>query len=248
MGNKQKKTKKFTVTEKGLKVYMCATAMGLVASMIASPFWVKGIINHQREKWAKYDEETFGEYDQYFYKTDSGLIQKMIVDKKSIPVIIGDMDEQYKQYILDAITSLDDLSTNINYSVYDAKTCNIKDFSKYISINFEENLESTCGGVTSFKYNHITGEIDFPITIKLNKNYAEAFFDEEYTQSVLTTIVKHEMMHTLGLKDLYDESERGQSIMYYQITNTDFTERDKQLISYCYDNVKEDDQITELFN
>ena len=175
-------------------------------------------------------------------KSERGDILRLPIDKNPIPVILGDMDEKTKDYIVEGINCLDNISENINYTIFDADDFNVKNNIDHISIEMVDSLNdyglSSAAGVTNFNYNQRTAEILYPIDIKIENYYAEGFWDAEYTQSVLTTIVKHELMHTLGFKDLYRADDKNRSIMYYGLeynSQKTFTKEDIEKIQYCYD-------------
>lgn len=189
------------------------------------------------------DNSKFEKYADDFMKSDNGDILRLPIDKNPIPVILRDMDEQTKTYVVDGINALDNISENINYTIYDASKFDIKSNVEYISIEMVDGLtdygkSSDAAGCTFFSYDKHSAEILYPIDIKIENYYADGFWDSEYTQSVLTTIVKHELMHTLGFKDLYEEEDRNRSIMYYALgvgTPQTFTQEDVEKIQYCYD-------------
>lgn len=234
-----------------IKIGVGVGCLGLIAGMVIGfPFAVKEKNYRDEIKWKEYDKNTFGEYEKYFYKTENGLVKKLVLNKDPIPIIIGNMSEESRQYVIDAIKELDNISEKINYKIYDAKNFKKTDNLRYISIEINNDVTESIGGTTNIYSIKHTGEIIMPIQIVINQKYEDAFFDYDYTQSALTTIVKHELLHTLGLKDLYDIEEREQSIMYYSIDNLSqktFTERDKEVISYCYDG-KVDVQVQKPLN
>ena len=188
------------------------------------------------------DNSKFEKYADDFLKTNRGDILRLPIDKNPIPVVLGDMDEKTKEYIVEGINCLDNISENINYTIFDADDFNVKNSIDHISIEMVDSLNdyglSSAAGATNFNYNQRTAEILYPIDIKIENYYADGFWDSEYTQSVLTTIVKHELMHTLGFKDLYEKEDKNRSIMYYSLgvgTPQTFTQEDVEKIQYCYD-------------
>lgn len=212
-----------------------------VATAIGLPFAGAYYINNFTNQ--KVDNSKFEKYADDFMKSDNGDILRLPIDKNQIPVILRDMDEQTKTYVVDGINALDNISENINYTIYDASKFDTKSNVEYISIEMVDGLtdygkSSDAAGCTFFSYDKHSAEILYPIDIKIENYYADGFWDSEYTQSVLTTIVKHELMHTLGFKDLYEEEDRNRSIMYYALgvgTPQTFTQEDIEKIQYCYD-------------
>lgn len=178
------------------------------------------------------DRERFGEYIEYFFTNNhqtSGRPIKLDISDP-IAIVMQDMEENTKKYIVDAINDLEEICPNLDYRIYDSPNTMLN------TINFTmKSVDRPVGGTTYFTFNISKAEIVYPIDIVLNQTYADVFLDEEQTKSALTGIVKHEMLHTLGLKDLENKDEMGQTIMYYAMTNDmDFTDRDKALINYVY--------------
>ena len=211
-----------------------AAAIGTIVGM---PFAVEKLL------YPEVDNSKFEKYADDFLKTENGDILRLPIDENPIPVVLGNMDKKTKEYIVEGINCLDNISENINYTIFDADDFNVKNNIDHISIEMVDSLTEygqsiTSAGITTFKYNKHTAEILYPIDIKIENYYAEGFWDAEYTQSVLTTIVKHELMHTLGFKDLYEADDKNRSIMYYGLgynSQKTFTKEDIEKIQYCYD-------------
>ncbi len=188
------------------------------------------------------DNSKFEKYADDFIKTDRGDILRLPLNENPIPVLLGNMDDKTKMYIVDGINALDNISENINYVIYDANKYDKTSGTDYIKFEIVDSLtdygrDENAAGLTSFNFDKKTGEILYPIEIKLEKFYADGYWDSEFTQSILTTIVKHELMHTLGFKDLYNEDDKNRSIMYYSLDPKlmTYTQEDVEKIQYCYD-------------
>lgn len=221
-----------------MKIGIGASVLGLFIGGLAGTTIVKIKNNKDIEKWKKYDKSVIGDNIRYFALTEEGVVQKMVLDGEPIPVVIKDMDELSKRYVIDGINTLDNISEKINYNIYDEKDFDTKKNKKYISIEMCDKIEEHVGGRTYYTYDKYSGEIAFPITIKLDKKFADCYWNEDYTQSVLTTIVQHELLHTLGFTDLYDKNEQKNTVMFYNIDGNsvpDYTQRDKNIISQVYD-------------
>ncbi len=217
-----------------LTVGASSLVIGLPIAITANADKIKDMIH-------PVDNTPYLKYEDDFLKSDRGDILRLPIDENPIPVVLGEMDEQTKEYIVDGINALDEISENINYTIYDYSDFDKPSDLKYISFNMIDEIYSENNdpaGRTYIRWNENTAEIQYPICIELENYYAEGYWDEEYTQSVLTTIVEHELMHTLGFKDLYKDEDRSRSIMYYQLgplTQRTFTEEDIEKIQYCYD-------------
>lgn len=228
-----------------LKIGVGASLLGLFVGSVAGPTIVKIKNNMDIEKWTEYDENVIGEYMPYFGITEKGLAEKLILDDNPIPIVLGSMSEQSRQYVVDGINALDIVSDKINYTIYDAKDFEKKNGVRYICIEMCDSIADHLGGRTSYKIDNYSGEILMPIKIQIDKMYEDAYFDESYTQSVLTTIVQHELLHTLGFKDIYDLEQRNNTIMYYNLTSNSprtLTQRDIDIISQVYDGKKSADK------
>lgn len=217
-----------------LSVGITSLTIGLPIAITANADKIKDMIH-------PVDNTTYLKYEDDFLKSDRGDILRLPIDKNPIPVVLGEMDEQTKEYIVDGINALDEISENINYTIYDYNDFDKPSDLKYISFNMIDEIyseNSDPAGRTYIRWNENTAEIQYPIRIELENYYADGYWDKEYTQSVLTTIVKHELMHTLGFRDLYKDEDISRSIMFYQIgplTQRTFTEEDIEKIQYCYD-------------
>lgn len=221
-----------------MKVGIGASMLGVLVGGVGGPAIIKIRNDKIVENSKECDKSVIGNYIRYFALTEEGVVQKMVLDGEPIPVVIKDMDELSKQYVIDGINSLDNISEKINYTIYNEKDFDIKKNKKYISIEMCDEVGDHLGGTTHYTYNKYSGEISFPISIKLDKKFADGYWDEAYTQSVLTTIVQHELLHTLGFVDLYDINEQKKSIMYYNFdykSVKDYTQRDKDIIASVYD-------------
>ena len=218
--------------------------VGASSLVIGLPIAITANIDKIEDMVHPVDNTPYLKYEDDFLKSNRGDILRLPIDENPIPVVLGEMDEQTKEYIVDGINALDEISENINYTIYDYNDFDKPSDLKYISFNMIDEIyseNSDPAGVTYISWDENTAEIKYPIGIELENYWAEGYWDEEYTQSVLTTIVKHELMHTLGFRDLYKDEDRSRSIMYimyYQLgplTQRTFTEEDIEKIQYCYD-------------
>lgn len=114
--------------------------------------------------------------------------------------------EQEKQELVKGITELDNLLDGVNYTI----SFEDKDIKKGINIKpFKLNQKQLENGIAcaTIKADHFKAEIKYPMTIKFDtKMMEEKGYSYDY-------IIKHELLHTLGLKDLTD-SEFRKNIMY----------------------------------
>lgn len=181
----------------------------------------------------KGDKERFGEYIQYF-TTNDGFNKKgrpLRLDiSDPIAIVMQDVEEQEKKHIVDAVNALQEICPNLDYRIYENQSTPLNTIN--ISV---QAMDEHKGGTTSYTYKVSEAQILYPIDIVLNEKYSDLYFDEKLTDSVLTGIAKHELLHTLGLKDLYEDEEYDKSIMYYCIKpDLVYTARDEEIIKYVY--------------
>ena len=218
-----------------------AISIGVPSLTIALPIALMANADKIEDMVHPVDNTPYLKYEDDFLKSNRGDVLRLPIDENPIPVVLGKMDEQTKEYIVDGINALDEISENINYTIYDYNNFDKPYGFKYISFNMVDEIyseDSDPAGATYISWDENTAEIKYPIGIELENYWAEGYWDKEYTQSVLTTIVKHELMHTLGFRDLYKDEDRSRSIMYHQldlISPRTFTEEDIEKIQYCYD-------------
>ena len=223
--------------------YKLMLAIGLPAGILG-PMIADSMDNN--ENISTVDNSSFLKYHDDFNVTRNGDILRLPLDENPIPVILDNLEDEAKQYVVDGINSLDNISTKINYTIFDSSDYD-KDFGlDYIRISLVEDIEDygvspSAAGVTIYNYDEKTAEIKYPISIYLDEHYADGYWDENFTQSILTTITQHELMHTLGFCDLYEEEDKSRSIMYYALRSDSaktYTNEDIEKIQYCYDGQK----------
>lgn len=150
-----------------------------------------------------------------------GVPYLMDIGEKPIDVVINEnFSEKQKEIISKSISSLDEKLVGVDYNIIlDSTKANKKCITINNNINPKNENEGDCYGVTYAKYPVFGTKLIFPVEIKLNldeinNDYKGAIAKAKTYDQFLGSIVKHEMLHTLGLKDLYNSSENGKSIMY----------------------------------
>ena len=224
----------------------------LIVTMILPLFTTNALIScikKKNQRGLEKDKDLYGEFIDDFEKTRYGRPIRMKFDKNPIPVVIDTFDENSKQYIIDGINALDEISENINYTIYDSSEKEFSPSDKIIKISILDSTEyeNKHGTISSGKalmvYNNFTATIEFPIQIDINEKMCDGYWDNLDGESILTTVVKHELMHTLGFRDLYETEDKKRSIMYFQIcpgSPQTFTEEDVQKIQQIYDGKSRD--------
>lgn len=186
---------------------------------------------------AQINDPKFNGIVEYMNTTESGVPLTLPIDENPIAIVFDNLSEKEKALAIEAINDIDEISENVNYVILDTDDYKI---SQKIIVTSDDSLsDRNLGGVASYTYNNITGKISYPITVSLDPDYAN-FVSSNNGENMYTSIVKHEMMHTLGFKDIYSKDSKYDTIMYYDISHDeralDFTERDKMCIKQVYDN------------
>lgn len=158
----------------------------------------------------------------YFKKTVFGVPLILPIKGGQVSVNISpSFTEEQKQAIVKGINEIDDLLDGVNYTI----SFEDKDVKKAINIkSFKVGEKSEELGIAcaTKKENQFTAQITYPISIKFDTKMME---EEGYSYNY---IIKHELLHTLGLKDLTG-SENRKNIMYGTYTTKNPTLNTKQL-------------------
>lgn len=167
------------------------------------------------DQYKTYHRQNFKEFEDIMLQNKDGLCLILPKQKNPITVALENFSNEEKQLIKDAIMDLDYLLPNIDYKVLDNPETN-----QYVQLRIENANDFDCMAIaeTKVKYNRI-GQIVFPMSMKINiddVNYWDRCGTYEF-DTLLTHIVKHEMLHTLGFKDIYDHEAMGKTIMYYSM-------------------------------
>jgi len=157
------------------------------------------------------------------------------ISKDAIPVIIDQkFSQKQKDCIAKSIQELDIDLTGINYKVV---LNNEKTDENCIKIN--RTYIEDYSILAETKFNAFASTINYPINIdvSIDKFMRETVENNDFAQKVCSTVIKHEMLHTLGLCDLYEGKYETKSIMYYMLTLNscdDLSDSDKYIINTVY--------------
>lgn len=196
---------------------------------------VKAIDHFQINSIRTSEREKYKEVLPFLLTTDYDIPLKAQV-KQPITVNL-ELDGEDRKQAIKAIQDLDAISTKLNYKILETNNTSI-----YADINISTSntlTDSTNAvGYTQYTYNNRTGYINYPITIQIDSSIKNVY--DNTGVSLVDYVVKHEMMHTLGFCDLYDNTYFNKTIMWYSIdsgkdVNT-YTELDKMNIKKMYDN------------
>ena len=163
-----------------------------------------------------------------FSKTIFNVPQTLPIENGKVKINIKNVfSETQLEKIKKGIEELDNVAEGINYEVHfdedNIKKCiTIDTYSKkdYTS------RQSKYAAYQIHKLDQFKAEIQYPITIKLNPVYST----DDYN---IDTVVKHELLHTLGFKDLTDYDYKG-CLMFYANVGNDITKKEKNFLNTVY--------------
>lgn len=162
-----------------------------------------------------------------------GIMRTLPVGKDGVNVLVNNsFSKEQKQAIAEAIAELDDYLLNVDYNIYlDPSQAPDR------CITFEEvdfpgthTGEATTTCIKNYPY------FLYPIKISIDADKVTEQ-NGELNVELFKAVVKHEMLHTLGLADIYDEQYKTKTIMYHTFnseTPTDLTQADIDLLNSVY--------------
>ena len=175
--------------------------------------------NQKQERFIGVDTERFS-------KTIFNVPQTLPIENGTVKINIKNVfSEAQLEKIKQGIEELDNVAEGINYEVH----FNEDNFKKGITIDTYSKSDYTSrqskfAAYQIHKLNQFKAEIQYPITIKLNPVYAT----DDYN---IDMVIKHELLHTLGFKDLTDTYD---ALMYYANTGNDLTKKEAKYLNTVY--------------
>lgn len=133
---------------------------------------------------------------------------------RNIQVLIDEnFSTEQKECIKEAVEELDVDLTGVTYTV---ELDNSKKQFQSVRINKVEKDDGKGLAVTKVSTTGFFGYINYPVKmeVQVDKIAPQKGLNEEETD-YLKGIIKHEMLHTLGFVDIYDNSLKNKTIMYY---------------------------------
>lgn len=172
-----------------------------------------------------------------FNKSVLNMPLTLPTDGNPIQVIVDNrFDDEQKQYIKQAIEELDVDLTGIKYEVLlDGEATK----EQCININRAVSNGSDTLAHTETRHHSYDYQIMYPINIdvQINKIKRHECADLHGVEAHVKKVIKHEMLHTLGLADLENWSQETETIMFaYSTPNglLDLSERDINVINTVY--------------
>ena len=203
------------------------------ASLVAFSLIIGGVLESRQPTLA----EQYPNAYEFVLKSDFGKPLTLPLNENPIAVVLEGFDVQARNQAAAAIEQLDQLSEAIDYVILERDDARI---TQKITINgedFFDHSQTSALGVTHLRFNNYTGEIQYPISIGIDK--ACTFLKDDNGKSILDHVIKHEMLHTLGFADMYEQEYQDKTIMYYALSAdrdvTSFTELDALNIQRLYD-------------
>lgn len=175
--------------------------------------------------------------DDYLMQTPLGSYMKLPIDENPIAIVLGDMTNDEKKSVYQAIETLDNISTNIDYTILEKDDVSI---TNKIYITANDDIPADALATTTIDSKNFSGKIQYPIHIEVDMDRCHTMHSDITGEDAVSAVVKHEMAHTLGFKDLYEPKYMKESIMYYSIYQESYTESDERRIRAYYGGEAED--------
>ena len=197
---------------------------------------INGYVEAQEEN---YDQLRFDGVEHLMLTNSKGRPLCLPLSDNPIAIVLKNFTEEERLDAINAIQRLDNISENLEYVVLENDDYSIK---QKIIIHNKADLDSRdhsdAFGLAEFTFNENKAEINYPINIYIDES-CQGIYDTNGV-SLLSYVIKHEMMHTLGFADLYTDEYYNKSVMYYSIKNgmelNDYSKFDEQNIKKLYDN------------
>ena len=189
------------------------------------------IMNEMTESY----NSQYADVEEYMLKSGTGKVLTLPIQENPISVIIENLSEEDKKEVIRAVNDLDEISTNIDYKILEKDDVEI--YNKIYITDGEVPVGSL--GQATFDYNNFTGKINYPIQIVIDAEGCKELTSTETGENAICAVTKHELAHTLGFKDLYEDKYRNESIMYHTVYLEDYTEGDEYRIRQVYGGERE---------
>ncbi len=178
----------------------------------------------------KADREAYADVRDYMLKTSDGRVLTLPINENPISIVLKNVPDEDKSSVFEAIKSLDEISTNIDYTLLENNDITIKN---KIYIGDAGELDKALG-VTTYEYNQNTAKINYPVYINIDFDKCNKYYSSITGDNAVSAVVKHELMHTLGFSDLYGKDQKDESIMWNTLNLEDYTESDQNRIRRVY--------------
>lgn len=178
-------------------------------------YWgAEGIMSLIGNNISTSQRKTFGDVCEYLGQTSNGAYTTLPLTKNPIQIAIQQFDDSDRELIKQAVQKLDNISTNLNYTILSKDASASKADISFAIYNGDE--QTSVLGNTKFDSNGFDGKIKYPISITINKDLIQStasIFKHNYNEC-FDYVIKHELLHTLGFKDLYEEKYKYTTLAY----------------------------------
>lgn len=125
--------------------------------------------------------------------------------------------------IKQGIMELDDIAKGFSYTTTESSS----EKQNAINIYVDNSLGSEEIAQAQFRTYNLGTNIVYPINIVFNKDYVNKSYID------LTNVIKHELLHTLGFRDLYENKDRNH-IMYFESLGNDLNSEEQEALNKVY--------------
>lgn len=217
------------------------TIITIISSAIAGgAIGLSPVIARYCHQYLMQRQPRFQGLEEYMKKNSYGTPITLPVEKDTpIKVDLKNFTDAEIQDMKNAINDLDEISENINYTILDNSDLKVEQKIVVQKISHADMTQimhdANIGGYVVSKIDDVKASIQYPINIYIS-DICEGVSTNGKT--LMSYVIKHEMMHALGFADLKDDKYLGKSIMYYNASeNTieDFSDLDRAHIKQLYD-------------
>lgn len=121
------------------------------------------------------------------------------------------------------IMELDDIAKGFSYTTTESSS----EKQNAINIYVDNSLGSEEIAQAQFRTYNLGTNIVYPINIVFNKDYVNKSYID------LTSAIKHELLHTLGFRDLYENKDRNH-IMYFESLGNGLNSEEREALNQVY--------------
>lgn len=173
----------------------------------------------------------YSDVQDYMLQTIDGRILTLPLEENPISIVLNNVPEEDRKSVFEAIKSLDEISTNIDYTLLENDSVTIKN---KIYITGVDELNEGHIGETTYTFDAYTAKLNYPFYIEIDFDKCYNYISDITGENAVSGVVKHELMHTLGFDDLYEKGMANESIMWHMLNLEDYTEGDRNRIRRVY--------------
>ena len=204
------------------------SAIVVLASFTLSGLLIFGINGF----YDSFDAQNIKRFDgvdtSLFLKNEEGEPLFLPTKKGQINLNIASTFNEEERFLIEkGIRELDFVAKGLEYN-YQSQSGNYISILPFDDVDKAQGDASYTMGRATIHHNRNCMEITYPIKITLNQELLQQYPSEAYS-----LVVKHELLHTLGFKDLYDK-EDAQQLMYYAVTGNDMSEKEIETLNKVY--------------